>query len=184
MESVQWTVTNMMKWLAHLSCEKRLGHLGLLSLMKRSLGGHLIHVHKYLKVVCKQEGTTLFGGALYQDKRQCAQTGTLEIPFECQEMDISCEGDEAPRCQKGYRVSSLEIFKNKMDMVLDSLLQQEIWLGDLQKLLPTSTNLRFSKVCSFTYDFDETACTYQYSFLKQLLYCILYNLNAEFTIHY
>ena len=50
----------MIRGLEHLSCEKRLRELSLLSLERRGIQGHLIVASEYLKGAYKQEGEWLF----------------------------------------------------------------------------------------------------------------------------
>ena len=56
-----------MRVLEHLSCEDRLRELGLFSLEKRRLWGHLIATFQYLKGAYKKAGEGLFTRA-YSDR--------------------------------------------------------------------------------------------------------------------
>ena len=57
------------KGLEHLSYEERLKEMGLFSLGKRRLQGHLIVAFQYLKGAYKQEGEWLFMGVVSDKTR-------------------------------------------------------------------------------------------------------------------
>ncbi|PKU43654.1 hypothetical protein llap_6043 [Limosa lapponica baueri] len=70
--------------------------LGLFSLEKIRLGGHLTNAYKISKgQVSRGWGQTLISGAQKQDKRQRVQTGTQEIPSEHKEKLLFFEGGRA-----------------------------------------------------------------------------------------
>jgi len=60
LERVQRTATKMIRGVEHLMCEERLRQLGLFSLKKGRLQGHLITAFQYLKGAYKKAGEGLF----------------------------------------------------------------------------------------------------------------------------
>jgi len=69
-------------------------------------------------------GQALFSSVQRQDKGQRAETEAQEVPSEPEEEFLPSEGDGAleQAAQGGCGVSSLEIFKTRLDKVLCSLL--------------------------------------------------------------
>ena len=121
----------MIRGLEHVSYEERLRELGLFSLEKRRLRGHLIVAFQYLKVAYKQEGEWLFTRVDSDRKRG----NGLKLRQGRFRLDIRKKffTQRVVTCQ--YRLSkevvdapSLEAFKARLDVALGRL---AYWLATL-----------------------------------------------------
>ncbi|GAB0181035.1 translation initiation factor IF-2-like [Grus japonensis] len=139
----------MRRGLEHLWCEERLRELGLVSLEKRSLRGDLINTYQYLKGGCHEEGARLFSvvpsdrtrGNGHQVEHRKFHLSMRKNFFP---LRVTEPWDRLPR--EVVESPSPERFQTRLDAILCNLLWvillwQGVGLDDLQRSLPTPTNL-------------------------------------------
>lgn len=140
----QHRAMKIMKGLEQLSYKKRLRKTIQLGVIL------LVCINTWRKGCPRGQSWSLFSGAHWQDKKQRTQNEAQEAPFEHQVAPDYCEDDWAlvQVAHRDYGVSSLEIFKKYLDVVLGNCLRvshlsRGIGTDALQRPLPTSTILRF-----------------------------------------
>ncbi|KFV58585.1 hypothetical protein N328_11988, partial [Gavia stellata] len=121
---VQRRTTKMIRGLEHLSYEGRLSDLGLFSLEKRRLWGHLIVAFQYLKEACKKAGEGCF-------KRACSDKTRgngfklkdsrfrLDIREKFFTMRVVRHWNRLPR--EVVDAPTLEVFKARLNRALSNL---------------------------------------------------------------
>ena len=88
----------------------------------------------------RRQSQALSSASQWQDKRQWAQTETQGVSSKHQEALLYCAGNGALAqiAQRGCGGSSLEIFKSRLDVGRDNLLEQG--LGQMDPEVPFSLN--------------------------------------------
>ena len=135
----------MLRGLQHLPYKDRLRELGLLSLEKRRLRGELIAAFQDLKGASKQEGSQLF------ERVENSRTGGNGFQLTEGRFGLDVRGKffttRVVRCWKrlpreAVDALSLEVFKDRVDGALGSLVKYEIWsLVAVWELLNHDLNL-------------------------------------------
>lgn len=85
MERVLWRAMKMIKGLEHLSCEERLMELEGFSLGNKRFSEALIHISKYIKGRCKEDGASLFSVVPNNKTRSNGLHLEQEFPSEHEE---------------------------------------------------------------------------------------------------
>ena len=124
LKKVQWRATKIMKGLQHLSYEERLSKLGLFSLEKRRLRGHLINVYKYLKYGSQGDMANCFSAVCGNSTR--GSSHKLEHRMLCTNMQRNFFTvrvmEHWNRLPTGVVDFPLDIYKTHLDAYLHSLL--------------------------------------------------------------
>lgn len=125
LQRVQRRAMKTIQGLKHLSYEHKLKELGLFSLGKRRLQGHLIKIFQYLKGVHKQEGNQLF--------TRVDSDRTREDVFKLKEKRFRLDGrgkvftERVVRCwnslpREAVDSLSLVVFKARLNVALCNLI--------------------------------------------------------------
>jgi len=125
LKRVQRRATKMIKGLENLLCKERLRGLGLFSLKKTRLGGNLITVLQYLKDICTGSGGSLFTRSHVEETRGNGyklqwERFHLRIRKTFLTVRAINHWNNLPR--DVVESPSLEVFRMRLDRVLDNLI--------------------------------------------------------------
>ena len=125
LERIQRRATKMIRGLEHFSYDDRLKELGLFNLEKRRLQGDLLTAFQYLEEVYKQEGNQV---SVWIDSGKKRENG-FKIKEGRFRLDVSGKflTERLVRCwnrlpREAADTLSLEVFKARLDGILDNLI--------------------------------------------------------------
>jgi len=124
LEQVQRRAMEMSRGMEHLSYKKRLRQLGLFSLEKRMLQGHLLAAFQYLKGAYKKAGEGLFTGAC-RDRTWGngfkLKEGRFRLAIGKKFFTVSVVRHKNRLPREAVDAPSLEVFKANLDKALSNL---------------------------------------------------------------